>query len=165
MSLFTHWIRSSLQEIQCLPEALAILTSIANFICFIGLAHSQTWRDFLDKQLDRLNQCHGQKVRWLQRTDHFNADLTEKTLFHQNDSITVPNLKRNKKVTRFMVMMILNFGLFVTEKQSHSGWFLIILSQTDYLQSQPTILSSYAQGWQKSCINKVKFPSLWATHK
>lgn len=64
-----------------------------------------------------------------------------------------------------MVMMILDFGLFVTEKQSHSGWFLIIPSQTDYLQSQPTILSSYAEGWQKSCIKKVKFPSLWATHK
>lgn len=63
-----------------------------------------------------------------------------------------------------MVMMILDFGLFVTEKLSHSGWFLIIPSQTDSLQSHQTILSSYVQGWQKSCIKKVKFPGLWATH-
>lgn len=141
-----------------------------NIICQFHMLHRisllpiDTWRDLLEKQSDRLNWCHGERGRCPHRIDHFNAEWTGKGLFNQNDSLTVQNLMR-KKVTRFMVVMIPDFGLFVTAKLSHSGWFLITPSQTDSLQSQPTIFSSYAQGWQKSCIKKVKFPSLWATHK
>lgn len=124
----------------------------------ISLLPADTWRDLLEKQLDRLNQCHGQRGRCLHRTDRFHADWTGKALFNQIDTITVPNLKRKTKLTRFMVLMILNFGLFVTEKRRHSGWFLIIPSQTDYLQiffDQP--FSPAMPKDDKSGIKKVKF--------